>query len=68
MVLEFMTDDDVDVIIERIMDILSWTISDYKCRRQEIYKVVCEELAEYPGNLVDVNVATIASQIRRKLR
>lgn len=63
-----MTDDDVDVIIERIMDILSWTISDYKCRRQEIYKVVCDELAEYPGKLVDVNVASFATNIRRKLR
>ena len=63
-----MIDDDGDVIIERIMDILSWTISDYKCRRQEIYKVVCEELAEYPGNLVDINVASFATNIRRKLR
>lgn len=50
------------------MDILSWTISDYACRKQELYKAVCDELSEYKGKFEDVKPAEIATIIRKKMR
>ena len=63
-----MSDEEMQILIDKIMDLLSWSVSNYRCKKQEIYKMVCEELADYPGKWEDLNVANFATEIRKKLR
>lgn len=53
--------------VEKIIELLSWTISDSRCRKTEIYREVGLYLSTLPSD-VDMNPAEVATVIRKKLR
>jgi len=54
------------VFIEKIMGLLSWSVSDYQCRKDEIYREVCLYLANATDE--ELNARTVATDIRKVLR
>ena len=53
--------------VEKIIELLSWTISDSRCRKTEIYREVGLYLSTLPSD-VDMNPAEVATIIRKKIR
>jgi len=54
------------VFIDKVMNLLSWTVSDYQCRKDELYREICLYLANNTGE--DLNARDVAVDIRKMLR
>ena len=53
--------------VDKIIELLSWTISDSRCRKSEIYREVCLYLSHLSGD-DEIVPAEAATAIRKKIR
>ena len=51
---------------DEVMELLSWTVSDSRCRQAEIYREICLYLANTEKD--ELNPASVATDIRKILR
>lgn len=53
--------------IEKVIELVSWTVSDSRCRKTEIFREVGLYLSKLPED-AHMNPAEVATIIRKKLR